>query len=164
MFIILLYWTDPHWARRYDNRILFECFRSPFLGLTRDFVNNASFSKMLVSQPSLHRGVPSCDASILPGPRQILFWRNLFPCLNAKRRISTIYRLQNYALNRSKHDLQILHTQPYNRDHPFQYGSKSFLAVFHSPQDSLQVPNYIELWAYKYKMREKKAYLLESES
>ena len=59
-----------------------------------------------------------------------------------------VYKLQNCALNRSKHDLQTLHTQPYNRDHPFQYASKSFLAVSHSPQDSLQVPNYSDLWAY----------------
>lgn len=64
-----------------------------------------------------------------------------------------VYRLRNSALNRSKHDLQTLHTQPYNHDHPFQYDSKNFLAIFHSPQDSLRVPNYIELWAYKYKMR-----------
>ena len=51
------------------------------------------------------------------------------------------YRWQNGALNRSKHDLQILDTQRDNHDHPFQYASKSFLAVFRSPQDSPQVPN-----------------------
>jgi hypothetical protein len=37
------------------------------------------------------------------------------------------------------------HTQSYNRDHPFQHASKSFPVVFHSLQDSLQVPNYSEL-------------------
>ena len=67
-----------------------------------------------------------------------------------------VYRQRYRALNRSKHDLQTLHTQPYNHDHPFQYASKSFLSIFRSPQDSLQVPNYIEPWAYKYKMRERK--------
>lgn len=44
MFIILLYWTDPHRARRHDNRILFECSWYPFPCLTRDFINKASFS------------------------------------------------------------------------------------------------------------------------